>query len=156
MSTVTVNHTYRHFADLQLSAKEFYKKLEDTIKHYKYPSEVTIYRANLSTSGMFSAKREYLLVCYRNYVYYVCAAPFGRSFFITWWFQYERSDFLDWLFRSRIMSALFEDKETTMFKKDTRLMFQNSINDIITELSASVQPAHGTRMAAPLAQQQRS
>ncbi|WP_214073575.1 hypothetical protein [Mucilaginibacter sp. dw_454] len=153
MSTTTLNHTYRHFADLQLSTKEFYKKLEERIKSYEYPADVQVYRANLSTSGIFSVKREYLVICYRSYVYYVCAAPFGRSFFITWWFQYERSGFLEWLFVSRIMSALFEDKEKTMFRKDTRLMFQNSVNDIITELSATVQPTHGIRPTAPLAQQ---
>ncbi|GAB3910068.1 hypothetical protein [Mucilaginibacter boryungensis] len=155
MATIALNHTYRHFADLQLSTKEFYDRLEQTIKSYQYP-DINFYRRDISTYGFFSVKREYLLIERNQYLFYVCAAPYGRSFFISWWFQYERSSFLDWVYQSPLMSALFEDKATTMFSKDTQLMFQNAINSIITEVTATVQATHGARMAAPLAQQQLS
>lgn len=155
MAAKALNHTYRHFADLQLSSDEFYDRLRERIAYYQYP-DVKFYRKAMATGGLFSVKREYLCVWHNQYHFYVCAAPYGRSFFISWWFQYERNAILEWLYRSPVISYLFEEKETTMFRKDTQLMFQNSINEIITEVSGGVQPQHGIRRTAPLAQQQLS
>lgn len=144
MSRQNLNHSYRHFADLQLSAQQFYTDLEAAIKSYQFP-DVIISRRAMFENGIFERRREYLCVSRGELYFYVCAAPYGKSYFISWWFQHYRDWFWDWLFRVEWIRRMFENREDTMFKADTRIMFESSLDRIISELAAAVQPHHGTR-----------
>lgn len=145
MPRKNLKHAYKHFADMQLSADQFYKDLEKLVAEYQYP-DIQVYRQFLRPAGLFDEKREYLVFMRGNYRFYVCAAPYGKSYFISWWFQFAQNPIVAWLFRSPIISFLFEDDETTLFKQDTQLMFENSINSLISEYTATIQPQHGKRV----------
>src|SRR5580700_7179662 len=83
--TIHAHHS-QHFEDLQMSSKEFYTLLKNMIEDYKYP-DVACTPITLSESGIFSSRRDYLRISKQRYHFYVCASPFGKSFFISWWLQ---------------------------------------------------------------------
>ncbi len=125
-------HNSQHFEDLQMSSKEFYTLLQKMIEDYRYP-DVVCTPMTLKEGGVFSSRREYLRISKQRYNYYVCASPFGRSFFISWWLQENAHTAanvtrkLGWL--GRAMATRMESK--TYYELDTELMFTSSINSII-------------------------
>src|SRR5205085_2813704 len=75
---------------LSLSADQFYSELEETLKDHQMPHS-EIFRTTRKEGGMFSAAREYLRIKHGDIVFDVCASPFGKNFFISWWL-YEATD----------------------------------------------------------------
>ncbi|MDB5009206.1 MAG: hypothetical protein JWP45_3599 [Mucilaginibacter sp.] len=146
-SETTVHaHNSQHFENLQLSSKEFYTLLKAMIESYQYP-EVSCTPITLKESGIFSSKREYLRISKQRYHYYVCASPFGKSFFISWWLQEDANTAanvtrkLGWL--GRAVATRIESK--TYYELDTELMFTSSITSIIKMAVEKVKADKGYR-----------
>ncbi|MEO7214969.1 hypothetical protein [Mucilaginibacter sp.] len=150
MPQKALKHAYRHFADLQLSSDECYSKLEKIISSYDYPDIKVERRAVFESRNVLQDKREYLVIRRKQLWFYVCAAPYGRSYFVSWWFWHKRNWLLDWIYRSPIMSYLFEDTEATMYAQDTRIMFERSIDALIGEVTATLDPIHAKRQTVAL------
>jgi hypothetical protein len=142
-------HKYQHFEDLQLSAREFYKTLTDLIAEYKYPG-VNCTAVTLNEGGFFSSKREYLKISKERYNYYVCASPFGRSFFISWWLQENANTAANVLRKMPLIGGLVSRKleHKTFYEMDTELMFTSSINTIIQTAVAKLKADKGFRTDA--------
>jgi hypothetical protein len=139
-------HNSQHFEDLQMSSKEFYILLKDMIEDYQYP-DVTCAPVTLSESGIFSSRREYLRISKQRYHFYVCASPFGKSFFISWWLREDANTSANiarkvgWL--GRTVAARMESK--TFYEIDTEKMFTASINSIIKLAIEKVKADKGYR-----------
>ena len=147
-SQTTVHaHNTQHFEELQLSSTEFYVLLRSMITAYKYP-DVTCTPVTLKESGIFSSKREYLRISKQRYHYYVCASPFGRSFFISWWLQEDAhtaanvAQKFGWF--GKAVASRLESK--TYYELDTELMFTSSINAIIKAAVEKVKADKGFRI----------
>jgi hypothetical protein len=69
---------------LQASSLGFYASLEAALDRRRIP-DISLWRVDWSEGGIFSAKREYLRVRRKDYLFDVCAAPFGSGFFVSWW-----------------------------------------------------------------------
>jgi len=125
--TSIVAHSSWHFEDLQLSSKEFYQSLEDQLKYYEYP-QLSISRINLSTSGIFTG-REYLCVEFKEYRFYICAAPFGRSYFISWWLKQQPSAWAILLSCIPFFgeSLARNSMRKTLYQQDSEDLFMQSI-----------------------------
>jgi len=150
-SQTTVHaHNSQHFEDLQLSAKDFYDLLKKMIESYQYP-DVTCTPVTLSEGGLFSSKREYLRISKQRYHYYVCASPFGKSFFISWWLKEEAhtsanlAGKIPWF--GKAVAQRMESK--TYYEVDTELMFTSSINSLIKMAVEKVKADHGHRKEIP-------
>jgi hypothetical protein len=81
------------FDDAQFSPQEFYAAIQVALARREVPDTVSsevIYRE----AGVFSAGRAYLRVSRENHVFDVCAAPFGRGFFVSWWLAEARPSWL--------------------------------------------------------------
>ena len=134
MATVDTIHThgYQHFADLQLSAQDFYKTLESIIKEYQYP-DVVCKTEELKEGGMFSSKRKYFSINWNRHKYLVCASPFGRSFFISWWHQEGANAGAKIASRfgslGKAVAGNMDSK--TLFETDAEIMFVSCMNAII-------------------------
>jgi len=134
MATVDTihSHGYQHFESLQLSAQEFYDTLENMIKEYQYPN-VQCKNEELKEGGMFSAKRKYFSIYWKRHQYLVCASPFGKSFFISWWHREGAStgEKFASLFGpvGKFIANKMENK--TLFEVDAQLMFINCISSIV-------------------------
>ena len=149
-SQTTVNaHNSQHFEDLQLSAREFYEVLKKMIQEYQYP-DVTCTLVTLKESGIFSSRREYLRISRQRYHYYVCASPFGRSFFISWWHQEEANTPANVARKfgllGRAVAQRMESK--TFYELDSELMFTTSISTIIQMVVDKVKADKGFRKDA--------
>lgn len=144
-------HNSQHFENLQLSSKAFYTLLKEMIEAYQYP-EVTCTPITLKESGIFSSKREYLRISKQRYHYYVCACPFGRSFFISWWLQEDAhttatiAQKIPWF--GKAVAQRLESK--TYYEIDTQLMFTASISAIIKTAVEKVKADKGYRTDIPI------
>jgi len=83
-SVEVISHWHHSFEDFNTSAVEFYGAVEETLRQKEAPS-VTTSRVDWHESGLFSAKREYLRISYGRFSFDLCAAPFGKDFFFSWW-----------------------------------------------------------------------
>jgi hypothetical protein len=97
-------------------------------------------------SGAFSAKRDYFRIQRYNYIYDVCAAPFGGAFFISARFCVKSFNF--WLFAAQFpfiswfalpLLRLFNPE--TYYKIDSALMYSGVIEaalfQVIDEMTTS-------------------
>ncbi|MFZ1977977.1 MAG: hypothetical protein WAV76_08470 [Bacteroidota bacterium] len=132
--SVVFSHWFHLLEGLQESPQSFYATLEAAIKKRELP-DVVISRIDYKEGGMFSAKREYCRVKRKKLIFDVCAAPFGRGFFISWWLG-EIPSFLRALFLSiPVFGIAFSKifKPSTYFQQDTELMFQESVHAAVLE-----------------------
>ncbi|MEO8886669.1 MAG: hypothetical protein ABI367_11440 [Mucilaginibacter sp.] len=140
------NHSYQHFEDLQMSAEEFYAMLEKMIKEYEYP-DITLSRRKLKEGGLLSSNRIYLCISREYLNYYVCAAPYGRSFYISWWLQEDAHTASNVAEKvpliGKAIAQRMEDK--TYYQLDTELMFIQSISSIVRKAVEKVKADHGFR-----------
>lgn len=83
-AAVVFSHWFHLLEGLQESPKSFYEFLEGAIKKRELP-DVKTSQIDYREGGMFSAKREYFRVKRGKYIFDICAAPFGRGFFVSWW-----------------------------------------------------------------------
>jgi len=70
--------------DFQTSALGFYKEVEEALARREIP-DIEISRVDSKEGGVASAKREYLRVRRGQLVFDICASPFGKSYFFSWW-----------------------------------------------------------------------
>ncbi len=81
---VVISHWNILLEGLQASPLEFYIAVEAAIKKREIP-DVETSRIDWRESGLLSARREYLRVTRGRFIFDICGAPFGRSFFVSSW-----------------------------------------------------------------------
>lgn len=144
-NVISQNHWHHYFENLQYSSKEFYAKLKILIEEYKFPG-VQISLSNFSEGGLMSAKREYLTIKKGDYRFDCCAAPFGNSFFVSWWLSELESGCLPQIpIIGRFVRTSPMNK--TFYQVDTETIFKASIHALILKVIDSILPAHGYRMS---------
>jgi len=144
------DHGYQMFEDLQLSSKEFYKTLEDLVKDYEYPG-VTVKTEELKEGGWLSAKRQYFTISWQRHRFLVCASPFGRSFFISWWHQEGANTGANIASKfGALGKAVANNMENkTFFEIDNQIMFINCITALIKIAIDKVKADKGYTLEKP-------
>lgn len=153
MGAVTASTVLSHWnhlvAEMQQSSNEFYAAVDRALATHKLDG-VTVERVHIAEGGILSAKREYLQVRRKEHVFHICAAPFGRGFFVSWWLGEVRSGlfaelaslpYLGWVFRFLANAA----KPLTYYRVDTALMFQSVTHGAVLAVLDSVVSATGLR-----------
>jgi hypothetical protein len=136
------SHSYQHFEDLQLSALDFYQSLGRSIKERDYPG-LAFNIIKIPEGGLLSSRRKYLCISWNELEYLVCAAPFGRSFFISWWFN-ESGDWLQrFLRRIPLLGRLFREGPKSLYRIDTELIFAKSIDALVQEAVNKIKESKG-------------
>ena len=79
-----VSHWHALIDGFNTSSLEFYKAVEEAVRAREVP-EVSFGRVEFKEGGFASAKREYLRIERGNVAFDICAAPYGNSFFFSWW-----------------------------------------------------------------------
>lgn len=126
--------------NFNFSTEEFYQKLKKELLSQGV-SGIETKDISLSEGNIFSSKRRYIRVKWKEYQYDICAAPFGNGFFISWWLLYKNS--FGKLFISKIpfigdwlAKKLFP---VTYYKVDTASMFmsyaQSSVLKVIEDIT---------------------
>jgi len=143
-----LDHAHCRFDDVQLSSKAFYEALETALTDHQFP-RVSWERIFHWEGGIFSGRREYLKVVKDKHEFIVCAAPFGKSYFISWWLKQQSGisvllklvPFIGgWLYRSELLQTYYE--------VDSEIMFKESIKDLVERCIDTLQHTKGVRQIA--------
>lgn len=79
-----ISHWYMLIEDFETSGLDFYAAVEEAIKERNVP-DAELSRVEWQEGGLVTARREYLRIKRSRLAFDVCAAPFGRGFFFSWW-----------------------------------------------------------------------
>ena len=79
-----ISYTPQLIEGMRFSSQEFYVRLERALDERKIP-DLRLERVIWKEGGMLSPGREYLRVQRERYLFDVCAAPFGKGFFVSLW-----------------------------------------------------------------------
>ena len=72
------------FEEFQTSALDFYTAVEEAVKRREAP-DLEFSHVDWKEKGILSAKRTYLRVKRGRLNFDICAAPYGRGYFFSWW-----------------------------------------------------------------------
>ncbi len=138
-----ISHSQKTFTDIHFSSQPFYKSLEALIKSRNIP-EVSVSKVFHSQHGAFSSKREYLQITRQDYVFEVCAAPFGGDFFISTRLM-EREPNL--FARIPVLKKIFRltPEQKTFYELDTEAMFRGSIQACVDKVTKKMVAVKGVR-----------
>ena len=79
-----ISHWHALVDDFDSSSLDFYASVEEAVRTREVP-DAEFSRVEFKEGGVASAKREYLRVERGRVAFDVCAAPFGKGFFFSWW-----------------------------------------------------------------------
>lgn len=83
-NTGVISHWYTLVENFETSGLDFYAAVEEAIKERHVP-DIELSRVEWQEGGLATARREYLRIKRSRLAFDVCAAPFGRGFFFSWW-----------------------------------------------------------------------
>jgi hypothetical protein len=83
-SSPVLSHWHYRVEDFNTSAVEFYAAIRRELEAIKVP--VSFGTVEWSEGTILSAKRLYLRIESHRLTFDICAAPYGTSFFFSWWF----------------------------------------------------------------------
>jgi hypothetical protein len=140
-----ISHWSHFFQSFAVSSDSFYKELEAIIKSHDMPHS-EIKRTNHKEGGMLSAAREYLRIKHGDIVFDVCAAPFGKDFFISWWL-YETESGMRSLLKSTKVGDFLTARaaKRTFYQIDEEDMFRSCVHECILETIGKVGQEKGYR-----------
>lgn len=152
------SHWYHLMESFQTSSLDFYKLVEEALARRNLP-DIHWSRIDYKEGGLLSAKREYLRVKRKQFVFDVCAAPFGNGFFVSWWLGEIPSGLLGLCFllaHIPIFGLFFAIlirvavRPLTYYKMDTALMFQESVRLAVLEVIEGLRSEKGLRVLSPV------
>lgn len=82
-SAEVISHWHHSAETFNTSALEFYEAVRAELEAAKAP--VRFSQIEWNEGGALSAKRSYLRVEFNRFTFDICAAPFGTSYFFSWW-----------------------------------------------------------------------
>ncbi|MBS1619131.1 MAG: hypothetical protein JST76_11465 [Bacteroidetes bacterium] len=132
--------------DFEFSSEEFYQLVQRIVEEKKIP-KVKFSRVFYSQYGMLSDKREYLHIVKGEFIYDVCAAPYGASFFVSMW-NVTRPSVLKKLGRKVKWFEPIMDK-STYYQIDTEGMIKGAIEGAFNEAVREMANTKGYRDPAP-------
>lgn len=148
MASEAINSWNYSVPNFQYSTEEFYQLLEVKIKERNLPG-VKMKTRNISQGGLFSKNRLYFEVSRQDYIFHVCAAPFGNDYFFSWYLRVKLSPIQEMLSKIPIIGAYFTAKLTykTYYQLDTEGMFKQSVHHAITDTISDILEPKGKRLS---------
>lgn len=140
------SHWYHLFENLEASSQKTYEEIENVVEGRTLP-DTESWSVDHYEGGLLSAKREYLRVQRGDRFFDICAAPFGKGFFVSWWLCEEPTALQKLLgmipFVGGWLLRLFWPE--TYYRHDTTLMFQTAVHSAVMEVLDGVTKAKGLR-----------
>lgn len=134
------------FDNLQLSTQEIYTDIEEAIKKRDVPG-VQIARVTYHNYNSLSASREYLQISRDEHILLVCAAPFGKDYFVSWRMGESISFLKDLVPRIPVFGKLLQHAifGKTFYQLDTEAMVKGIIQNSVLEVIDGITQAKGLR-----------
>ncbi len=146
MALLILSNWHQSIDNVQLSSADFYKSMERAIEIQELPN-VKLSLENFSEGGILSSKRMYLRITRKGLVFDICAAPFGKNFFFSYWFGMESNGFVNFLAKIPFVGKFLAQRaqEKTYYQIDTENMFKECIvNTLFREIDDALR-AKGIR-----------
>jgi hypothetical protein len=122
-------HWYNRFDEFSFSTQEFYERLSEELGRRQMP-DTKLTRVSLAEGGMLSAYRDYYRVLRGKHSFYLCAAPFGIDFFVSWWLMETPGCLSGCLTAVVPWFALFA-RRTTFYAEDTAIIFRDAVHQAV-------------------------
>jgi hypothetical protein len=134
------------YDDLQFSTKEFYNGLAAAINERELP-DISTCTVFLNEGGWFSRQREYFVIQRNKMQFIVCAAPYGRAYFFSWYLR-ETDALGDFLLQIPYVGNLLYrmcKPKPTFYRRDTFMMFKASVRHVVSGAIAQIEQSKGVR-----------
>jgi len=143
---LVISRWHHLFDKFQFSVQDFYNEVERGIKERELPG-VYIFRTEHPEQSVLLAQREYLRVRYEHLIFEICASPYGKGSFVSWWLYRSVSYFEAKAAQSNSTSAaIYESLATkTMYQMDKATMFKESVHLAVTKAIEVMSTAKGYR-----------
>lgn len=140
-----ISHWSHFFEKFNMSSMEFYTELETQLQEHDMPN-TAISKTTHKEAGILSASREYLRIKHGDIVFDVCAAPFGKDFFISWWL-YESVGGMRRVFKNTKFGDFLHQRaqNRTFYQIDEESMFRSCVHDCILATVEKVSNGKGVR-----------
>ena len=122
------------FPNMQLDPEEFYLLVEEIIELKEIPDAI-FSRRTFKQGSIYSYHRLYFEVSRGDYIFHICAAPWGTGFFFSWWVR-EKLSLIDAIL---IMIPIIGPRIVRLrqyksyYKLDTDTMFRKSVHQSVME-----------------------
>jgi hypothetical protein len=143
-----LSHWHHLIEGLKESPSEVYAAIEQAVDLRRLPG-IRCWRIEHREGGVFSARREYLRVRRDEYIFDICAAPFGTGFFMSWWLgEVAEAWWAQIPLIGPILRRLF--RPYTYYRMDVALMFRESVHAAVMEVLDKITTAKGLRALSEL------
>lgn len=139
-----IENIHSHWSQLipnfKFSTMDFYKLLEEEMRNHKV-EDLSFSEERIKTGNIFSSRRIYLSVKWKNFRYDMCFAPFGDGCFVSWWLIFETTSFEFFIGKIPLIGEFLRRAmyRITYYKIDTASMFMtyahNSVLMVIDEIT---------------------
>lgn len=140
------SHWATYAKNFNHSTEDFYQRLEVELQSQTICG-LRIKKVGLRTGSIFSHSRYYLEVIWKDYAFYICAAPFSENYFISYWLMTRTTDAQ--LFISHIPFVggwlLRNLYPITFYKLDTASMFQSYVHSATLKVYDEITANKGIR-----------
>ena len=135
-------------ANFKYSSQEFYKSLSHNFTDKRIDG-LDIELIHLREDGLDIVQRAYLKVSWKNYVCYLCCAPFGDGMFFSWWQMYNTSPLERRLHRVPFIGKWLHNLffRMTFFKVDSASIFMTYCHQTMLETIEAVTEGSGIRIS---------
>ena len=134
------------FGHMVYDPEEFYRQVVAFLEEHQVPNfkNRTVI---IPQGGPLSPQRMYLEVSRGDYVFHICAAPWGTDFFFSWWLNAPISNFFIFASKIPIIGGLILSayEHQAYYKLDTDTMFRTSVQQAVLQAIDQVTEAKGIR-----------
>ena len=143
---IVFSHWYHLLEGVKASPLDFYSSVDRAVAQRLVPDSKCS-RVDWREGGLLSAKREYLRIRRKEFIFDICGAPFGNSFFVSWWLGEVPSGLLALLGGIPLLGAFFRlfIRPITYYRIDTATMFQEAIHAAVMEAVDQLTTTGGLR-----------
>lgn len=135
---------WSHYFDyFQFSTEDFYKEVTRHIMNRNIPEVYfNTHERRESTTNFFN-NRMYLRITTSGYIFDICAAPYGKGYFVSWWLLQDTPFFKRLLLNIPLLGSIIYKK--TLFQIDCETMFRTCIHLAIQDAIKEMSEAQGYR-----------
>ena len=128
------------------SSSEFYENLRKIVMTHDMPN-IKMEQVTHKEGGLLSSSRQYFRIKNKALVFDVCAAPYGKGFFISWWL-YETEGRAFRVIKSTKVGLFLKDLSSrkTFYQADNEAMFRSTVHQCVLEAVDKMTEAKGTRL----------
>jgi len=129
------------------STEDFYELLKQELSN-RGITNLRMINKSLNQDSIGYVKRKYLQITWKDYDYYVCAAPFGKGFFVSWHLVYKDSPFQIFIAKTPFVGNWLVDKlfAMTFYQRDTASMFMTYTHQSVLKVIENITTEQGVRL----------